>query len=582
MDFRLESLGWRSFQDLCLTACSDELGVPFASFSAGPDGGQDGRGILRSAGESLTIVVQCKHFSRPDRRLRKSDVEPEYEKIAALVAAGSIDAYRLYTNARTSAPMATAIEGRIVELGVKAAQVIGGEYLNRILGESPRLRGLIPRLYGLGDLSEILDDRIYRQSAALLAEFSDQLETFVPTASYLDALAAVEEHAFCLLLGQPGCGKSAIARAIAVHAIDRWDLEPLWLSSLEAFENHWNPDRHDQLFIVDDVFGSVVLDDGAVDRWNRLVMKIQSATRRGTRFLLTSRDYVFASARSRLKRDELPASREGEVVIDVHALTALERRLIVYNHLKHSRQPDSFLAAVKVHLHAAAASQRFLPETARRLAEPQLTAALDPSSAADVSRFVEEPREYLCDVIRSLPDPLRHSLFLLAFEGGEIESPVPAAMGTSVGALRFGISPDDLAESLTRLSGGLTRRTFTRADRCTWTAGHPTILDATYDVLAGDPQTLDLYLDSAPVESIVRQVTCGAGPPGRDPTSRSAVPAAEGSPRSNGSSARGDAPRRALWRRAAVSLAELRARLPDHCPVPCLPVFDGCRCRAPT
>src|SRR4051812_11356326 len=42
LNFDLEQLGWKSFQDLCLTICEHTYELRVGTFSGGPDSGRDG------------------------------------------------------------------------------------------------------------------------------------------------------------------------------------------------------------------------------------------------------------------------------------------------------------------------------------------------------------------------------------------------------------------------------------------------------------------------------------------------------------------------------------------------------------
>ena len=51
---------------------------------------------------------------------------------------------------------------------------------------------LVPMVYGLGDLSRILDECAYAQALALLASLRDDLSKIVVTSSYKRAAAALD------------------------------------------------------------------------------------------------------------------------------------------------------------------------------------------------------------------------------------------------------------------------------------------------------------------------------------------------------------------------------------------------------
>ncbi len=65
---------------------------------------------------------------------------------------------------------------------------------------------LVPRVYGLGDLTQILDERAYAQATEILSALGDDLAKFVITDAYRNSARALIDHGFVLLLGEPACG----------------------------------------------------------------------------------------------------------------------------------------------------------------------------------------------------------------------------------------------------------------------------------------------------------------------------------------------------------------------------------------
>jgi hypothetical protein len=61
----------------------------------------------------------------------------------------------------------------------------------------------VPQVYGLGDLSAILDQRLLQQTRALLDHWIPKLKVYVPTAAHRKAVKALNEHGVVLLLGNP-------------------------------------------------------------------------------------------------------------------------------------------------------------------------------------------------------------------------------------------------------------------------------------------------------------------------------------------------------------------------------------------
>ena len=102
--YNLYSLGWHSFQQLCLTVTRKILGQTVESFLDSNDDARDGAFTgtwTPRSGETLSgrFVLQCKFTSKKDISLHGSDLSDEVEKARRLVEKGLCDVYVLLTNA---------------------------------------------------------------------------------------------------------------------------------------------------------------------------------------------------------------------------------------------------------------------------------------------------------------------------------------------------------------------------------------------------------------------------------------------------------------------------------------------------
>src|SRR6185295_696108 len=221
VNYELHSLGWKAFQNLCITVTAEVWGQVVQSFSDSCDGGRDGafHGTwLSRKGESYAgaFTVQCKFTVKADKALKISDIKDELKKAKRLAARGLADNYYLFTNACLSGTAEDKMREAFEAIpGIKRFAAFGSERISQIIRESPRLRMLVPRVYGLGDLSQILDERAYAQARELLSALGDDLAKFVITDAYRRSAKALVKHGFVLLLGEPACGKSTIAAALA-------------------------------------------------------------------------------------------------------------------------------------------------------------------------------------------------------------------------------------------------------------------------------------------------------------------------------------------------------------------------------
>jgi hypothetical protein len=218
--YDLHNLGWSSFQQLCLTVSREILGQTVQSFLDSGDGGRDGafKGTWKpNVREELTgrFVIQCKFTSRSNYVLRPSDLTDEVAKVKRLVAKGLCDSYVLMTNAGLPGKRAEDIETLFVDAGVAHVLVLGSTWITKQILENKRLRMLVPRVYGLGDLSQILDERAYSQAHAILESLREDLAKVVVTDAYQKAAEALDKHSFVLLIGEPAAGKTTIASMLA-------------------------------------------------------------------------------------------------------------------------------------------------------------------------------------------------------------------------------------------------------------------------------------------------------------------------------------------------------------------------------
>jgi energy-coupling factor transporter ATP-binding protein EcfA2 len=510
--FELHKLGWQRFQQLSVTVCREVLGQTVQSFLDSNDGGRDGAfsGTWnRKKGETLSgeFVIQCKFTAKANRNLKLSDVSEEVEKAKRLVQEGRCDTYLLMTNAGVSGPTSERVEKVFRGVGVKHTLCLGGEWICDQIRDSQTLRMLVPHVYGLGDLSQILDARAYKQAQKLLASLHDDLSKVVLTKAYDRAARALNKHGFVLLLGEPASGKTTIAAMLAMAAIDGWKALVLKLDDPQTVIDHWNPDEKSQFFWIDDAFGATQYDSTLAWGWNRRFAQVKAAMTNGARIVMTSRDYIYNRARQDLKGTAFPLLKESQVVIDVHQLTIEEKRQILYNHMRLGGQPRTFRSAIKPHLEAVAENSGFVPEISRRLGDPVFTSGLE-LYRGHIMQFVEKKEQFLKDVLLNLDPDSKAALALIFMRNGALNSPMELRETETVALQRMGSDLGKTTIALSALRDSLVRHAVEEGQGV-WRFKHPTIGDAFSSILLDDPELMGIYLISAPIDKLIYQVTCG-------------------------------------------------------------------------
>ena len=510
--FDLHKLGWKAFEDLVACVFRDIMGQSFQSFAEGPDGGRDGvfYGAWQSdSGQYLSgsFVIQCKHTSKPGSNLTKAIFETELAKVRRLADKDLADNYIFVTNHLLPAETEHAARDAFVQAGAGTAFLYGYEWLNSQVTESSRLRRLVPRLYGLGDLTQIVNNQAYQQARELLDYLTPDIECFVPTDSYRKCARALREQGFVLLLGEPASGKTMIANLLALSAADEWELQTLMLSDPHDLNQRWDPDDPGQFFWVDDAFGSTQYDPRRAREWSQRLPLLKAAIGKGARAVFTSRDYIYRSALNELKTSAFELFDDSRIVIELEQLTEQEKQQILYNHLKCGKQTKEFRRSVKPWLVEAASTPRFLPEIARRFSDPKFTRKLAPGDK-DVKQFFTEPVKWLEGVLKTLGSAEKAAIALIFIEGGRIGIPIPEddRVRETIGTMRSTIG--DVKAAFVSLDDSLIRRV--REDgRMYWRFRHPTVRDAFAALVASDPELIDIYLAGVTTERLLEEVTCG-------------------------------------------------------------------------
>jgi len=510
--YDLHLLGWYSFQQLCLSITREILGQTVEIYLDTNDGGRDGAfsGIwAQQKQEDLNgqFVIQCKFTNKKDSRLRLSDIADELKKAGRLVKEGRCDCYILISNTGITGKMTEKITQAFLDLGIKQIKIYGTSWICNQIHESNRLRMLVPRVYGLGDLSQILDERAYSQARQLLASMRDDLAKIVITKAYSQAVNALNKYGYVLLVGEAAAGKTTIASMLAMGALDQWKAHTLKLDLPSKVIEHWNPDSPSQFFWIDDAFGVTQYESGLAKDWNHIFPQVKSMLNQGVKIVMTTRDYIYKRARNDLKTAAFPLLNESQVVIDVHNLTLSEKEQILYNHLKLGQQESTFVSEVKPFLGTIAKHPRFIPETARRLADPAFTKSLVLYEHT-LSQFVNKQEGFLKDVISGLDQNSKAALGLIYMNNDQLLSPLALNEQEKIAIERLGSTAGGCIEALDSMNGSLVQLT-TIDDNPMWRFKHPTIGDAYSIIVAKSPDLLEIYLRGTSVEKLLEQITCG-------------------------------------------------------------------------
>ena len=517
--FELHTLGWRAFQDLCAAVIRTVWGQSAHAFADSNDAGRDGAfyGVWQDPLDERRLrdlpagpfVLQCKHTKRHGTTLSESDLKEEYGKVSALVGGGLCRSYVLMTNARITGNAEARILSRLRREGVESPLVLDGQWICDTIAAHRELRLFVPRVYGLGDLSQILDERAYAQASVLMGAAKDQISTFVVTEPYLKAAQALHDHGFVLLLGEPAVGKSVIALMLAMAAADNWGCAPVKARTASELVAHWDPHEPCQFFWVDDAFGAFRHEDQLAQDWARSMPHVMGAISNGARVVLTSRTYVYREARPQLKEYAYPRLRESQVIVDVEDLTPDERRQIVYNHVQNGDQPATTRTGMKPFLGDAASAAPFRPEMARRLGLRAFTSGITLTKPG-ITEFMTHPRQFLRDVYEQL-NPDQHAALALVYAAAPdsgLGNPLILDEAQRDIIDRAGSTPAGAARSLQSLTGDFLQATAPPFSKAGWAFRHPTLWEGFASWIATQSHLLTVVLDGLTDDALLRRADC--------------------------------------------------------------------------
>ncbi len=521
--YDLHKLGWRAFQDLTSVILQSILGQTFHTFADSNDVGRDGafHGFWERSPEDLAphgstishsraTVVQCKFSVSSQGTLSPSKLKDEVSKVEGLHDSGLCDAYVLVSNLTISGKTDAWLRKTLSAMGVENVLCLDGKWINQQIIKRPDLRRYVPRVYGLGDLGQILNDRHRQQAQALLGHLGDDLKTFVPTAAYKQAADALAESGFVLLLGAPAVGKSTIAATLAITAVDSWGSDIYKVRSADELIKAWDPSDPDQLFWIDDAFGNIRHDLRLTNEWSSSLHEVMTAVSGGAKVILTSRDYIYRQARPFMKEYAYPLLREQKVVVDVADLSQDEKQKILYNHLKAGDQPAAVLRRWRKHLPQISTLASFQPEVARRLAQTAFTRALT-GGERQLLDYMSRPVDFLRDILGQLDPAPRAALACVYLSGEGMAAPISLNSELLQAVSRMGSTEAEMHASMPALRGTFLKLATGVEGDTVWQFRHPTIREGFAASIADDVNVADILVKGLSEENLLTQVDCGGG-----------------------------------------------------------------------
>jgi|GEM_PF-1822188 len=342
-DFNL--LNWEEFEEFSKDLLSQEMSIPFQSFSDGADGGIDLR--YSSSGTDRTIIVQCKRYRNASdlmtalkKERPKLDAMKPMPKRYILVVSINLSENKINDLVKLFSPYIRS-----------STDIITPKQLNSVLAKHPEVEQRHYKLW-LGSsnvLKAILTSRVSNYNGLIREKIQRTLQVYSPTPSFGEAMETLKDHGFIVIAGEPGVGKTTLAEIMSYYLLGNGDFDELIAlpqSISDALEMMSSDPDKKQLFLFDDFLGSNYLENKlgrGEDAVLRLLIDNAQRLRRNKALIMTTREYILSQAQqgTDLLRDKF--FLDAKYIVDLSNYDLVTKAKILYNHLAMSSMPQKHL-----------------------------------------------------------------------------------------------------------------------------------------------------------------------------------------------------------------------------------------------
>jgi len=388
--------------------------------------------------------------------------------------------------------------------------IIGRDDLNSILREVPKVEQSHFKLWLTSEavLNRVLQNDVFVQSWITQEEIRHRLNLYVYTNSFERARKKLAKDHVCILSGVPGVGKTTLAEMLLVDYLAKdWQLVSINQNVNEALKVFQSNAKANQVFYYDDFLGQVAKGDKLGKNEDRSLLQLVGAIarNRNKRFILTTREYILAQAKS--EHEQLSRSKIDlfKFVVKCEDYSEFDKARILANHLYFANVPQG-------HIFELIKSQSYKRIISHRNYNPRVVEWMTHETETDsctakkypsvfLSRLENPSELWLHAFENQISEASRHVLLVLATCGdGVLTTDLEQAFHSFFSArslkYRFDSSPSSFSKALNELEGNFIR--IERSDsRLVVTFHNPSIIDFLNDWISAHSEDVNELLSSA-------------------------------------------------------------------------------------
>lgn len=325
-------------------------GLDLSSFAEGRDGGID---LRYSNNKGSNVIVQAKRYK--DYRGLKPKLQDEVEKVKKLQP----KRYILTTSVDLTAADKLEIMSLFSPFIQAENDILGKQDLNKVLTLHPDVERAFFKLWlsSTNVLDTILHRGIVNWASFEKPLMQAAVKTYVMNDSFEDALQILQKFHYVIISGEPGIGKTTLARVLIMHLLsdkykdddNRANYQEFYYtnSNIEDLVSVFQEGRR-QVFFYDDFMGQISFEEGERGFDRRLVSFIRACHASDDKMMiLTSREYILQQGLVHYPGLSTGANLEiAKCVVDMGKYTRFVRAQMLYNHMVENDIPQEYINAI--------------------------------------------------------------------------------------------------------------------------------------------------------------------------------------------------------------------------------------------